>query len=78
MNEKFEDMQPWQQLTRIIDSWINPFVGFCTIEDAPDGSGDGILTFPDGFCEKVGWEEGDTINIEAPGDGTLVLTKKQH
>jgi hypothetical protein len=51
MNENFEDMQPWQQLTQIIDSWINPFVGFCTIEDAPDGSGDGILTFPDGKRE---------------------------
>lgn len=77
MYENFVNKEPWQQLTEIIHSWISPITGYCTIEDAPDGSGDGILTFPDGFCEKVGWKEGDTINIEAPGDGTLVLTKLQ-
>ena len=51
--------------------------GYCTIEDANDGTGDGILTFPDGMCEKLGWKEGDTLNIEVSDDKTLILTKIQ-
>ena len=77
MNETFVNQEPWQQLTAIIDSWINPMTGYCTIEDANDGTGDGILTFPDGMCEKLGWKEGDTLNIEVSDDKTLILTKIQ-
>ena len=68
----------FQELTQIINNWVNPkqeYYGFATIEDAEDGSGDGILTFPEGLCEKVGWNPGDSLNIESSNDGTLVITK---
>lgn len=45
-----------------------------TIEDAPDGSGDGILTLPPELCELKGWKEGTVLNIEAK-DGNLILTE---
>lgn len=45
-----------------------------TIEDALDGSGDGILTLPPELCELKGWKEGTVLNIEAK-DGTLIITE---
>jgi hypothetical protein len=45
-----------------------------TIEDAPDGSGDGILTFPDWLVEERGWKEGTKLNLEAK-DGVLIITE---
>lgn len=44
-----------------------------TIEDAPDGSGDGILTFPPEMIEELGWKEGQELNLKVV-DGTLILT----
>lgn len=45
-----------------------------TIEDAPDGSGDGILTFPDEMIEELGWYEGMTIKMRVETqNGTPVL-----
>lgn len=73
------EQQAWQQLTQIIQDWINPqeiYFGIGEITDAEDGSGDGILTFPDGLCEKMGWKEGDSLNIELRDEDTLVLSKK--
>lgn len=72
--------QPWQQLTVIINEWVNPTektFGEFTIEDAEDGSGDGILTFPEKFCEYYGWKEGDTVNMEVSEQGTLIISKKE-
>ena len=43
-----------------------------TIEDAPDGSGDGILTFPPEFIEQYGWKEGDRVDISLEND-TIVI-----
>jgi hypothetical protein len=71
---------PWQLLTEIINNWVKedqPMSGYVTIEDADDGSGDGILIFPDGFCEKLGWKEGDALDIEILDDKSFSLTKKQ-
>lgn len=75
-----QNVQAWQQLTEIVNEWVNPksfLSGYCYIEDANDGSGDGILTFPEGMCEKVGWKEGDTLNLEVIDGNKLVITKKQ-
>lgn len=72
--------QPWQQLTEIVHEWVNPTektFGPFTIEDANDGSGDGILTFPENFCQHYGWKEGDTLNLEVSESGTLIVTKKE-
>jgi hypothetical protein len=43
-----------------------------TIEDAPDGSGDGILTLPPELCEEMGWTEGTILNFELE-NGTIVM-----
>jgi bifunctional DNA-binding transcriptional regulator/antitoxin component of YhaV-PrlF toxin-antitoxin module len=45
------------------------------IEDAADGSGDGILTFPPEMVETLGWKAGDTLNLIASGTGTITVTK---
>lgn len=71
---------PWHEdLTKVVHEWVNPTqktYGPITIEDAEDGSGDGILTFPPDFIEKTGWKEGDTISMEVSPEGTLILQKK--
>ena len=51
-------------------SWIT------YIEDADDGSGDGILTFPPELIEKMGWKEGTTLHLEVTEQGTLIITDK--
>jgi bifunctional DNA-binding transcriptional regulator/antitoxin component of YhaV-PrlF toxin-antitoxin module len=45
-----------------------------TIEDAGDGSGDGILTFPPEILEEMGWKEGTLLNVEEK-DGNLYITE---
>lgn len=71
---------PWHEdLTKVVHEWVNPTqktYGPITIEDAEDGSGDGILTFPPDFIEKTGWKEGDTISMDVSPEGTLILRKK--
>ena len=70
--------QPWQQLTEVVNSWVNPktkYYGPMYIEDANDGSGDGILTFPPEMIEDLGWEAGDTLNLEVTEEGTISVTK---
>lgn len=67
-----------EDLSAVVHEWVNPkslFVGYGTIEDANDGSGDGILTFPEGMCETLGWKAGDTLNLCMEGEGTFILTK---
>jgi hypothetical protein len=45
-----------------------------TIEDAGDGSGDGILTLPPELCELKGWKEGTILNLEVFA-GILIITE---
>lgn len=42
------------------------------IEDAGDGSGDGILTLPPELCELRGWKEGTVLKMTVK-DGVLFL-----
>jgi len=42
------------------------------IEDAGDGSGDGILTLPSELCELKGWKEGTVLKMTVE-NGVLVL-----
>lgn len=43
------------------------------IEDAPDGSGDGILTFPDEMVEELGWKEGQKLDLYVDEHGRIIL-----
>jgi bifunctional DNA-binding transcriptional regulator/antitoxin component of YhaV-PrlF toxin-antitoxin module len=43
------------------------------IEDAPDGSGDGILTFPDEMIEELGWKEGQNLDLYVDEHGRIIL-----
>lgn len=45
-----------------------------TIEDAGDGSGDSVLTFPPEILEEMGWKEGTLLNLEEK-DGNLHITE---
>lgn len=68
-----------EDLSKVVHEWVNPTektYGSITIEDADDGSGDGILTFPPELIEKTGWKEGDTLSMEVSSEGTLILQKK--
>ena len=72
--------QPWEHLSDVMHQWVNPkpkTYGPVQIEDALDGSGDGILTFPPELIEETGWKEGDTLNLEVSEAGTLIITKKE-
>lgn len=65
-------------LNDVMNTWTKPITknyGKFTIEDADDGSGDGILTFPEGLCEEIGWKEGDTLNLQVSEENTLIITK---
>lgn len=42
------------------------------ILDAEDGSGDGIIQFPDEFIKEQDWREGDRIDMKVE-DGCLIL-----
>lgn len=46
-----------------------------TIEDANDGSGDGILIIPPELCEMKGWKEGTVLWLDAV-DGKLIISEK--
>ena len=51
-----------------------------TIEDALDGSGDGILTFPDWLIAEKGWVDGTILNLEVeetPTGNVLIITEKK-
>ena len=78
--ELVKKRQPWQELTDVVHQWVNPkpkIYGPLQIEDAQDGSGDGILTFPPELIEETGWKEGDTLKLEVSEDGKLIITKKE-
>lgn len=51
------------------------FTWTTTIEDANDGSGDGILTFPPELCEIKGWKEGTVLHLDVI-DGKLIISDK--
>ena len=45
------------------------------LEEANDGSGDAILTFPPDLLEQAGWKEGDTLKWIDQKDGSWQLKK---
>ena len=79
LDEIFVKKTPWhKELTQVVHQWVNPSKKIyvdCVIKDANDGSGDGILTFPEGLCDDLGWKEGDTLNLELFDGEKLRITK---
>lgn len=78
MKKEEENLPPHMILSKIVREWVNPSTksyGFGIIEDAEDGSGDGILTFPEGMCDDLGWKEGDRLKIEVLDDKSFSLRK---
>jgi hypothetical protein len=47
-----------------------------TIEDAGDGSGDGILNLPSDLCELKGWTEGTVLHMDVK-DGCIYIYDKK-
>ena len=45
-----------------------------TLIEDPE-TGDLIMPFPDGMCDELGWEIGDTLQWNVQEDGTFSLTK---
>jgi bifunctional DNA-binding transcriptional regulator/antitoxin component of YhaV-PrlF toxin-antitoxin module len=43
------------------------------IEEAPDGSGDGILTFPDEMIAELGWKEGQRLQFSVNDEGNIII-----
>lgn len=70
----------FEPLNAVMHKWAKPtekYYGPLTIEDANDGSGDGILTFPPEMIEELGWKEGDILNLEVIETGKISVTLKQ-
>jgi len=68
-------------LDDVMKKWTQPTeksYGNLTIEDANDGSGDGILIFPPELIDELGWKEGDELNFEVIEEGKISVTLKQH
>jgi hypothetical protein len=67
----------------VMSQWENDLENYekvwtCELEDAGDGSGDAILTFPDELIMLKGWKEGTVINMEVeqtPTGNVLVITE---
>jgi hypothetical protein len=57
---------------------MNTKIWTTTIEEAEDGSGDGILTFPEEIIQEKGWKEGTLLNLkveETPTGNVLIITE---
>ena len=52
-------------------------VFYSKMEDAGDGSGDGILTIPPEILEQTGWKEGTKLNITVQEDGKIILKESK-
>ena len=65
----------WQEdLENYGGSWL------CNVEDADDGTGDAILTFPDELVLLKGWKEGTVLDMEIeqrPTGNVLIITEKK-
>ena len=46
---------------------------YSKIEDADDGSGDGILTIPPEILEIYGWKEGTKLDISVIENGSILI-----
>lgn len=64
MSQFEHDQEKYDNLKN--NTWI------CDVEEAEDGSGDAILTFPDEMVLLMGWKSGTILDIDTQ-DGNLVI-----
>jgi hypothetical protein len=64
MSQFEHDQEKYENLKN--GSWI------CDVEDADDGSGDAILTFPDELVLLMGWKSGTILDIDCQ-DGKIIV-----
>lgn len=79
MMENDKPTYDFEELTKVMRTWASGTYEkryTCTFENANDGSGDGILNFPDGMCDDLGWTVGDVIEIEVDENNHIFMTKK--
>ena len=66
-------MSQWStDLDNYQNSWI------CDVEEANDGTGDAIVTFPDELIMLKGWKDGTKLNMEVeqtPKGNVIVVTE---
>jgi len=55
---------------------MNENTQFTVIVQEDPETGDLILPFPEGLCDKLGWNIDDTLDWEANDDGSFTLSKK--
>lgn len=87
MSQKYDFTELDQAIRRMVvmSQWENDLEGYyktwtCDVEDANDGTGDAILTFPDELVMLKGWKEGTELKITVVGEGagkSLIITEKK-
>lgn len=65
MSQFEHDQEKYDNLKN--NSWI------CDVEDAKDGSGDAILTFPDEMVLLMGWKSGTILDINNDENGNIIV-----
>lgn len=71
----FEDQEFLAARPHNLNSGVT--VWHTTIQDADDGSGDGILELPSDLLMQLGWKEGDLLTIEKMDSGELILRRAE-
>ena len=75
----FEVTKQWavmSQWSTDLDNYQNSWI--CDVEEANDGTGDAIVTFPDELIMLKGWKEGTKLNMEVeqtPTGNVIVVTE---
>lgn len=64
MSQFEHDQEKYENLKN--NSWI------CDTEEAEDGSGDVILTFPDELVLLMGWKTGTILDIDTERGGIVI------
>ncbi len=49
------------------------YTATCVVQEDPE-TGDCYVVLPDGLCEQLGWEVGDTLAWDVRDDGSAVVT----
>lgn len=85
MSQKYDFNELDQAMRRIsvLSQWEQEVENYknewlCQVEDANDGTGDAILTFPEELVMLKGWKEGTLLNMEiekTPTGNVLIITE---
>lgn len=76
LDQAIRRMIVMSQFEKDLENYGNSWI--CDVEDANDGTGDAILTFPDELVMLKGWKEGTVLNMEVeehPTGNVLIITE---